>query len=125
MKKHIDISGFADEICGNFNEQLETVVELGMQYISLRSANQKGISEYTAEEVREQLLPRLNQFGVKVSSLGSPIGKVGVEDEDGYEKQLQQLKTLCEICKILDCKYIRVFSFYIPSGKIPMITGSW
>ncbi len=119
MKRNIIISGFADEICKDFEKQLETVVGLGMKYISLRSANGKGISEFQVDEVKAQLLPILNQFGVKVSSLGSPIGKVGVEDEEGYQKQLLQLEVLCQICKILDCKYIRVFSFYIPAGKNP------
>lgn len=119
MKENIQISGFADEISSDFNKQLETVTALGMHYISLRSADGKGIADYTVEEVREKLLPRLNQFGVKVSSLGSPIGKVGVEDEEGYKKQLEQLDVLCQICNILDCKYIRMFSFYIPEGKNP------
>lgn len=119
MKEKIMISGFADEISSDFDKQLETVTGLGMHYISLRSADGKGIADYTVEEVEEKLLPRLEKAGVKVSSLGSPIGKVGVEDEDGFEKQLAQLDTLCKICKVLDCKYIRMFSFYIPEGKDP------
>lgn len=119
MKENIMISGFADEISSDFNKQLETVTGLGMHYISLRSADGKGIADYTAEEVKETLLPRLNQFGVKVSSLGSPIGKVGIKDEDGFEKQRKQLDMLCQICKVLDCKYIRMFSFYIPEGENP------
>lgn len=119
MRKDIRISGFADEISSDFTEQLETVTGLGMKYISLRSADGKGIAEYTAEEVEEKLLPKLNQFGVKVSSLGSPIGKVGIEDEEGFQKQLKQLDELCRICHLLDCKYIRIFSFYIPEGKNP------
>lgn len=119
MKENIMISGFADEISSDFQKQLEVVTNLGMHYISLRSADGKGIADYTVEEVKEKLLPRLEKFGVKVSSLGSPIGKVGIEDEEGFEKQLEQLTTLCEICKVLDCKYIRMFSFYIPEGKNP------
>ena len=119
MKENIVISGFADEISSDFHKQLETVTALGMHYISLRSADGKGIADYTVEEVKEKLLPILNQFGVKVSSLGSPIGKVGVEDEEGYNKQLKQLDTLCQICNVLDCNYIRMFSFYIPEGKDP------
>lgn len=119
MKEKIMISGFADEISSDFDKQLETVTSLGMNYISLRSADGKGIADYTAEEVEEKLLPRLVKAGVKVSSLGSPIGKVGVDDEEGFEKQLAQLDMLCRICKVLDCKYIRMFSFYIPEGKNP------
>lgn len=119
MKERIRISGFSDEISSDFVKQLETVTSLGMQYISLRSADGKGIAEYTEEEVSETLLPQLNRFGVKVSSLGSPIGKVGVEDEEGFALQTRQLETLCKICGILGCAYIRMFSFYIPEGKNP------
>lgn len=119
MKEKILISGFADEISSDFNEQLETVTKLGMHYISLRSADGTGIADYTAEEVKEKLLPRLEKYQVKVSSLGSPIGKVGVEDEEGYQKQKQQLEELCRICKLLDCRYIRMFSFFMPEGKDP------
>ena len=117
MKDKILISGFADEIDNDFTKQLETVTSLGMRYISLRSADGINIADYTPEMARETLLPRLKQYGVGVSSLGSPIGKVGVEDEEGFAKQLEALERLCEICKLLDCRYIRVFSFYIPAGK--------
>ena len=84
MKENIYISGFADEISPDFTEQLKTVTSLGMHYISLRSADGKNIAEYTPDEVREKLMPRLAQYGVKVSSIGSPVGKVGVEDEAGF-----------------------------------------
>lgn len=119
MEDKIMISGFSDEISSDFTKQLETVTKLGMHYISLRSADGKGIAEYTVEEVKEQLLPKLTSFGVKVSSLGSPIGKIGIEDEEGFQAQLLQLETLCKICRLLDCRYIRMFSFYIPKGENP------
>lgn len=117
MNETIHISGFADEICTDFEEQLQTVTKLGMHYISLRSANKKGIADFTVKEVKDELLPVLEKYQVCVSSIGSPIGKVGVEDSAGFEKQKKQLKEICEICKVLDCKYIRMFSFFIPEGK--------
>ena len=115
--EHILISGFADEISPDFDEQLRVVTSLGMEYISLRTADGKGIADYTAEEVEEKLLPRLQKANVKVSSLGSPIGKINVDDEEAFEKQLVQMEELCKICKVLDCKFIRMFSFFIPEGK--------
>lgn len=117
MLDRVCISGFADEISSDFEEQLKTVTELGMHYISLRSADKKGIADYTAQEVQTELLPLLEKYQVKVSSIGSPIGKVGVEDEEGFEKQKVQLLELCKICKLLDCRFIRMFSFFIPEGK--------
>ncbi len=119
MKDGILISGFADEISSEFDAQLKTVTGLGMKYISLRSADGKGIADYTVAEIEEKILPRLKAAGVGVSSIGSPIGKVGIEDEEGFAKQLSQLEELCKICKVLDCRYIRMFSFFMPGGKDP------
>lgn len=112
----IIISGFSDEIDKCFDTQLKTATTLGMDHICLRSADGKGIAEYTLEEFKSSLMPQLSKYGVKVSSLGSPIGKVKIDDEEGFEKQLAQLHTLCQIAKEVNCKYIRVFSFYIPEG---------
>lgn len=119
MLKNIVISGFADEINPMLDEQLKVVKELGMEYISLRSADGKSIAQFTEEEVENDLLPRLRAAGVGVSSIGSPVGKVGVEDEAGFRQHCEGLERLCRIAKILDCRYIRMFSFYIPEGKDP------
>ena len=35
----------------------------------------------------------------------------------GFEKQCAQLETLCEIAKVLNSEYIRMFSFFMPEGK--------
>ncbi|MCI8390800.1 MAG: sugar phosphate isomerase/epimerase [Roseburia sp.] len=119
MKERLVISGFADEISSDFDAQLKTVTELGMKYISLRSADGKGIADYTVEEVRERLVPRLDAAGVKVSSIGSPIGKVGIADEEGFQKQLARLDELCRIARLLECRFIRMFSFFMPEGANP------
>ena len=56
--KDIYISGFADEISSSFDEQLKTVRELGMQYISLRSADKKGIADFTVMNLRSAVRDR-------------------------------------------------------------------
>lgn len=113
MIENIVISGFADEIAPQLDVQLKVVKELGMDHICVRAADGKGIADYTVEEFRESILPRLNAAGVKISSLGSPIGKIDIDDEAAYEKQLQQLEQLCQICQLSGCKYIRMFSFWM------------
>ena len=118
MDPKIIISGFADEIDPRLDVQLKVVKDLGMEYICFRAADGKGVADYTLEEVQEKILPRLKAAGVKVSSLGSPIGKIDIDDEAAYEKQLQQLDTLCRICNLLDARYIRMFSFWMV-GKNP------
>ena len=119
MIDNIIISGFADEIHPQLDEQLKVVKALGMDHICLRAADGKGIADYTPEEFAAQILPRLEAAGVKISSLGSPIGKIAIDDPDAYGKQLQQLEALCQICKLSGCRYIRMFSFWMPKGEDP------
>ena len=114
MFKNIEISGFSDEIASDFQTQLKTVNELGMSYISLRGIDDKNIGDYSVEMIKKDVLPRLKQWDIGVSSIGSPIGKIYINDEDAFQKQLATLKTLCEISQLLNCQYIRIFSFYIP-----------
>ncbi|CAM4222558.1 sugar phosphate isomerase/epimerase [Paenibacillus alkaliterrae] len=117
MNKEIVISGFSDEISSEFDTQLEVVSKLGMRYISLRGIDGKNIGEFSVDEIKENVLPRLQKSGIGVSSIGSPIGKVFINDEDGFAKQKVMLDRLCQISNLLDCKYIRIFSFYIPKGE--------
>lgn len=117
MIQDILISGFSDEISSELDKQLEVVSNLGMNYISLRGIDGKNIGDFTVDEIKESVLPRLQKWNIGVSCIGSPIGKVFVNDEDGFEKQKTMLDTLCQISQLLDCKYIRIFSFYIPKGE--------
>ena len=119
MMDPIVISGFADEIHPDLDQQLKVVKELGMHYICLRAADGKGIADYTLEEFQQNILPRLEEADVKISSLGSPIGKIDIDDQAAYEKQLQQLDTLCRICNSCGCRYIRMFSFWMPKDRNP------
>ena len=118
------ISGFADEICDDFETQLQVVSKLGMKYICVRSVSidgvRKSIADTTVEEARDVLLPLMNKYGIKVSSIGSPIGKIKCGDEEAFAQQCTQLDTLCQIANLFGAKYIRIFSFYPPEkGEDP------
>lgn len=109
----IKISGFTDEISSNLDEQIKVLNELGEQYMCPRKINKKSVAEYTAAEFDADVKPVLNKNGIKFSSIGSPIGKVGINDEEGYQRQLVQLKELVKIAQSMDCRYIRTFSFFV------------
>ena len=117
--KNIHISGFSDEISSDLETQLKTVKELGMEYVSLRGVGNKNICDFSVPEVQEQIKPLLDRYQIKVSSIGSPIGKIFADDEAGFEQQIQMSKRIAKITKLLDCTYVRVFSFYIPKGDLP------
>ncbi len=117
MNGALAISGFSDEISQDLDTQLSVVSGLGMHYISLRSVNGKNISEFDESDIKGIIFPKLQKWGIGISSIGSPVGKVFIDDEDGYEKQKVLLEKICRFAKLLDCKYIRIFSFYIPQNE--------
>lgn len=121
MTKEAYISGFSDEISSSLDEQLRVVKDLGMAFISIRGVDGKNIGDYTVSEYTDKVLPRLQQAGIGISSIGSPVGKIAIDDETGFLKQQQMLERLCRIAKLTDTKYIRIFSFYMPEGEDPEI----
>lgn len=108
----IAISGFYDEISGSLSKQIEVLHKLGESYLCPRNLDGKNIADYTFEEFKEKIYPVLKREGIKFSSIGSPIGKVGIDDEEGFEKQKKQLAELVKIASLMGCGYIRIFSFF-------------
>ena len=106
------ISGFYDEISSDLSTQIAEIKKLGESYLCPRAIDGKNIADYTAEEFEKYVKPELDKNGIKFSSIGSPIGKVGIDDEAGFEEQKKKLVELVKIAQMMDCKYIRAFSFY-------------
>ena len=109
---NVTISGFYDEISLNLDKQIAVMKELGEHYVCPRNINGKNISEFTLEEFKANVYPILQQNDVHYSSIGSPIGKIDIDDDAGFERQKAQLTELIKIAQLMDCKYIRVFSFF-------------
>ena len=71
--------------------------------------NGKNISVLTENEVRETK-KTLDDYGIKVSSIGSPLGKIDIKgDLNGH---YETAKRVYETANILGAKNVRVFSFY-------------
>lgn len=109
----IKISGFTDEISSSLDEQLRVAKSLGMEYICPRSINGENISAFTLRRFEEEVKPVLDEKGIKFSSIGSPIGKCDIDDEEAFEKQVKQLSELVKIAEVMHCRYIRIFSFRV------------
>ncbi len=116
LKYHI--SGFSDEIDSDIKVQFEHLNKLGIKYFEPRGINGTNISALTLDEAK-QLKETMDKYGINASSIGSPIGKIGIKDE--FEPHLEKLAHTIEIAKILGTKYIRVFSFFIPKEDDPSI----
>jgi sugar phosphate isomerase/epimerase len=110
------LSGFSDEIDQDFATQCEVVTGLGLQYIEIRSAWGTNVLDLDADQLAtvQQLL---TQHGLRVSSIGSPIGKIAITDD--FAPHLERMRHAAEVARLLEAPYIRLFSFFIPEGDDP------
>jgi len=110
------ISGFFDEASVRLDGQLALMEALGVRYLCPRGLDGKSITDYTLPAFDATLRPKLDAAGVKLSSIGSKLGKIPLDDEKGYQAQLEKLACLADIAEAAGCRYIRIFSFYVPPG---------
>lgn len=108
------LSGFGDEVDPDPAVQAAVLQALGASYIEVRSAWGTNVSELEPEKV-ERLKAILDEKGLKVSAVASPIGKIGVSVP--VEHELARLRQIISVAQGLDTKYIRIFSFYRAEGQ--------
>ena len=116
MINNITISGFADEIDPSLDKQIEVIKKLGISHIEMRGVDGKGLVEYPLDEVKK-IKEKLDANGIKLSAIGSPIGKIQITD--AFEEHFELFKHTVEIAKIMETPYIRMFSFFMPEGEEP------
>lgn len=116
MLKNCKISGFADEIDESMDVQIALLEKLGVKYIEFRSGDGIGVAKYTNEQAKA-LKEKLDAHGIKVSAVGSPIGKIMITDD--FAPHFEDYKHVVELAKIFETPYIRMFSFFIPEGEDP------
>ena len=127
------LSGFADEAANQktAQQQFAAFAALGLQYYSIRfidvGAGIKNVMRLTKAEIRK-VRHLQDEYGLNVSSIGSPIGKVKVRNvDDGtknayvpFKKYLaRDVRRACELAHAFEAKLIRGFSFYHPRGSEP------
>ncbi len=127
------ISGFADESAINKTavEQFSAFAALGMQFYSIRFIDVgngiKNVMQLTKSEINT-VRHLQSDYGLDVSSIGSPIGKTKLRDEeDGTQNPFvpfatyldREVNTACERAHAFGSKLIRGFSFYHPKGDPP------
>ncbi len=103
------VSGFSDEIAPDIKTQFEVLNKLEIGYFEPRGIDGKNISELNNNEAAA-LKNNMNKYGIKASSIGSPIGKIKLSND--FEAHFELFKRVVKTAKALDTRYIRIFSFY-------------
>lgn len=127
------LSGFADEAANGktVEQQFCAFAALGLSYYTIRFIDAgAGIQNVMllAPDSINRILEMQREYGLSVSSIGSPIGKVKLLDvEDGTNNRYvpfgdyleKDVRRACELANTFGAKLIRGFSFYHPRGTDP------
>lgn len=133
MNPSVILTGFADEAANDktIDQQFSAFAALGLQYYTIRFIDcgngVKNVMALTKAEVKT-IKKKQAEYGLAVSSLGSPIGKVKLVDvDDGtHNKHVpfrdylkKDVRKACELANEFETRLVRGFSFYHPRGEDP------
>ena len=110
------LSGFADEISPEPGVQLETLAAESIRHLELRSAWSANVASLTDAQLA-RFRRETERAAVRVSAIGSPIGKIGVSEPFGPE--LERMRRIADVAGLFGTTIVRVFSFFIPPGDPP------
>lgn len=108
------LSAFADEVTESFRGQVEYLANEKVDYIEPRFIDKKNIMDLSQSELNEAR-QMIRDHGIKVSAIGSPIGKVRLDES--FEPHLDKFKHAVELAQFFETPFIRMFSYYAPEGK--------
>ena len=111
-------SAFADESSSDFFAQIDALKRTGCQYLEIRGLTGGNFTTLTDAEAKD-IRKALDDNGLKVWSLGSPIGKIPVDGN--WEEHLEKYKRVLDLADLLDTQRIRLFSFFMPKGEDPTL----
>lgn len=115
------IFAFADEASGKISGQIAAMCRNGLNGLEIRGVDGQNIADITVEKARE-VRRMLDDAGLTVWSMGSPIGKIGIESDD-FAAHLDKLRHVLTLADVLGAKNVRMFSFYIPEGQAQAYRG--
>jgi sugar phosphate isomerase/epimerase len=108
------LSAFADEIDPDPTVQIDVLERSGIRHIELRSILKTNVLDLTDLQVQE-LKSLLDRRDFKLSAIGSPVGKVRIDEP--FEPHLKRFQRAIDLCQVFGTPNIRVFSYYPPEGK--------
>ena len=117
----LKIYAFADEASGQIDRQIAALLRNGLNGLEIRGVDGQNIADISEEKARE-VRRRLDDAGLKVWSMGSPIGKIGIES-DGFDAHLDKLRHVLALADILGAGNLRMFSFFVPEGRAADFRG--
>ena len=110
------LSAFADESSDLFSGQIDALKRNGIDYLEIRNLDGKNVTALSCAEARE-LAGILSDNGLKLWSVGSPIGKIAIDGD--FEAHMDLYRHTLDLAGEFGAKNIRLFSFFMPKDQNP------
>ena len=108
------LCAFADEASEYLKGQIEALKRNKISLIEIRTIDKENVADISEEKAYD-VKKQLDEAGIKVWSVGSPIGKVDIDKDFSEEKN--RFARLLKTASILGAENIRLFSFYKTSKE--------
>ncbi|MBO0697906.1 MAG: sugar phosphate isomerase/epimerase [Zavarzinella sp.] len=112
------LSAFADEISPDPQVQVDILKYCGLRHIEFRSIHKTNVLNLSDSQIAE-FKALLDREGFKLSAIGSPIGKVRIDEPFG--PHLEKFRRAIHLCRVFGTPNIRIFSYYPPEA----FRGDW
>jgi|GEM_PF-31514 len=110
----LKLSGFGDEIAEDFEAQLGALRAMDLNFIALRNLWGVNVLDLAPRQVR-RARALLRRYGVGVSEIASPVGKVRIDSP--WAPEWRRFETALARAREFACPRIRLFSYYSPPGE--------
>ncbi len=112
----IRLSAFSDEAGASLQEQIDALHRNNIRLMEIRTVDGENIAKISEEKARE-IATTLKENNIHVWSIGSPLGKVHLDDSFDLSATLAMTEHLCRLANIFETDKIRMFSFYSAYDK--------
>jgi sugar phosphate isomerase/epimerase len=107
------LSAFADEISPELSQQIEHCRANGITHFELRGVSGINVLDFPPA-LRSEIRSRLADAEMGVISIGSPIGKVRIDEP--WPAHFDRFKIAVETAEFFSAPLLRIFSYYPPVG---------
>jgi sugar phosphate isomerase/epimerase len=114
MRGMLKLGAFADEIGPDLDLQIRVCRENAVTHFELRGVYGKNVMDFDAD-LRAEIKSKLDANGMGVVSIGSPIGKVAIDQP--WQEHFDKFKRAVEIAEYFSSPFIRLFSYYPAGGE--------
>ena len=109
----LKLAAFADEISPNLDDQIRVCQANGVTHFELRSVAGKNVLDFD-KGLRAEIKTKLAGNGLGVISIGSPIGKVKINES--ADEHFDRFKIAVDAAEYFGAPLLRLFSYYPPDG---------